>query len=253
MGSPEDEGAAEPASDPGLRASARTPSGTGQAACSTPCGCPPGCECPKCKGGGCPPGCECAKCKGGTCPPGDGSDQIQIGLVGRENVGKSALIHKFVRGEKLSEYNPTEYDVCTHEMTVNGKKVTVRIGDAGGGPSNSENMDKNIMESTCFIFVYDITNKETFDEMQKIKARITQVKKQTDFPMVLVGNKSDLNQERAVQTKDGTTLSQSMHCRFFETSTVAGTNVNEAFVAVVSEVQGKKVSAKAKKGCCVML
>ncbi|BFZ06603.1 hypothetical protein BsWGS_09642 [Bradybaena similaris] len=259
MGSPGDEGSAEPMSETGGRSSARCPSGTGQAQACAGGSCPPGCDCPKCKGGACPAGCECPKCKGGACPPGcacpkckgDGSE-LQIGLVGRENVGKSALICKFVKGENLSDYIPTEYEVCTHEMTVNGKKMMVRIGDAGGGPNNSDNMDKNIMESSCFILVYDITNRETFDEMQKIRAHITQLKKQ-EPPMILVGNKSDLNEQRAVQTKDGTTLSQSMHCRFFETSTMTGANVSEAFMAVVSEVQGKKVSAKAKKGCCVML
>ncbi|CAG5116386.1 unnamed protein product [Candidula unifasciata] len=181
----------------------------------------------------------------------------QIGLVGSGNVGKSAMVYKLVRGGQLQEHKPTHYEVCTHQLKVDGKDVKVKIGDAGGDATNSEAMNKNILESNGFIFVYDITKKDTFDELQKIRLHVVQLRKtQGDFPVVIVGNKSDLNAQRVVQTKQGQALARSLKCPFFETSAMTGENINQAFQAVYSEIQNKASGGAkkgAKKGCCAVL
>jgi len=77
-------------------------------------------------------------------------------------------------------------------------------------------------------------------------------------PMVLSGNKCDLESERQVTTAEGQDLAKSFACPFFETSAKSRINVEEAFYDLVREIRkengGGAVKPKTKKkGGCALL
>ena len=79
-----------------------------------------------------------------------------------------------------------------------------------------------------FVLVYSITSQATFNDLIDIKDQIMRVKDiGTDVPLVLVGNKCDLEDERAVGKQQGESLAQSFGCTFLETSAKLEVNVNE--------------------------
>ena len=79
-----------------------------------------------------------------------------------------------------------------------------------------------------FILVYSITSQATFNDLVDIKDQIMRVKNiETDIPIVLVGNKCDLEDERVVGRHIGESLARSFGCTFLETSAKLETNVNE--------------------------
>ena len=79
-----------------------------------------------------------------------------------------------------------------------------------------------------FILVYSITSQATFNDLLDIKDQIVRVKDLSDdIPMVLVGNKCDLEDERLVGRHQGESLARSFGCTFLETSAKCQTNVNE--------------------------
>lgn len=79
-----------------------------------------------------------------------------------------------------------------------------------------------------FILVYSITSQASFNELLDIKDQIMRVKDiGTDIPMVLVGNKCDLEDERVVGRHHGESLARSFNCTFLETSAKLETNVHE--------------------------
>jgi GTPase SAR1 family protein len=79
-----------------------------------------------------------------------------------------------------------------------------------------------------FVLVYSITSQATFNDLMDIKDQIMRVKDiGLDIPMVLVGNKNDLEDERAVGTNQGESLARSFGCTFLETSAKSQFNVNE--------------------------
>ena len=49
-----------------------------------------------------------------------------------------------------------------------------------------------------FVLVYSITAQSTFNDLQDLREQILRVKDTDDVPMVLVGNKCDLEDERVV-------------------------------------------------------
>lgn len=78
-----------------------------------------------------------------------------------------------------------------------------------------------------FVLVYSITAQSTFNDLQDLREQILRVKDTDDVPMVLVGNKCDLEEERVVGKELGKSLANQFNCAFMETSAKAKINVND--------------------------
>lgn len=92
-----------------------------------------------------------------------------------------------------------------------------------------------------FIFVYAINDRQSFEEIVKLKDHLDDVKK-TNVQCVLVGNKVDLMRERDVSTAEGMKLATDMACAFFETSVCEGSEeIYELFYEVAREVKRRKL------------
>jgi GTPase SAR1 family protein len=73
-------------------------------------------------------------------------------------------------------------------------------------------------------------------------------------PIVLVGNKSDLQDQREVSRKQGEELAKKMGCiPFMEASAKTGVNVNEMFVELVKLLPPPIEKSNHDKGNCVLL
>jgi len=68
---------------------------------------------------------------------------------------------------------------------------------------------------------------------------ILRVKDTETVPIVLVGNKSDLEHNRAVDMFEGQLMAQEMGCRFVETSAKLGTNVTQTFINLVCDIRDR--------------
>lgn len=82
-----------------------------------------------------------------------------------------------------------------------------------------------------FVLVYSITAQSTFNDLQDLREQILRVKDTDDVPMVLVGNKCDLEDERVVGKDQGVNLARQFNCAFMETSAKAKINVNDVSIS----------------------
>lgn len=87
-----------------------------------------------------------------------------------------------------------------------------------------------------FVLVYSITAQSTFNDLQDLREQILRVKDTDDVPMVLVGNKCDLEDERVVGKDQGVNLARQFNCAFMETSAKAKINVNDVSSRYNSEI-----------------
>lgn len=78
-----------------------------------------------------------------------------------------------------------------------------------------------------FVLCYSITSQSTFNDLADLYEQILRVKDTQEVPLVLVGNKCDLDNERVVGREQGQTLARNWNCVFMETSAKAKINVNE--------------------------
>jgi GTPase SAR1 family protein len=77
------------------------------------------------------------------------------------------------------------------------------------------------------LLVFDLTRPETLASLPKWRSCLDNCP--PDIPVVVVGNKSDLRDERQVTFDDGFAEAQRMNCEYFETSAESGSGVDDAF------------------------
>ncbi|KAF7846025.1 hypothetical protein BT93_L5547 [Corymbia citriodora subsp. variegata] len=88
-----------------------------------------------------------------------------------------------------------------------------------------------------FLLVYSITSQQSFEEIKTFQQQILRVKDKDYFPVIVVGNKCDLDGEREVSTEAGRELARSFGCKFIETSAKSRINVENAFYDIVREIR----------------
>ena len=117
--------------------------------------------------------------------------------------------------------------------------------------------DQWMRDGRGFLLVYNITSRPTFEEVSNLYDRILRTKDSNKVPMVLVGNKCDLESERAVQTEEGKALAHKWGCAFFETSAKAKINNEDCFFEAVREIRkfealANRMPNKKKKLCNIL-
>lgn len=102
---------------------------------------------------------------------------------------------------------------------------------------NSAMREQYMRNGEGFLLVYSITSRMSFDEISTFYQQICRVKDRDYFPMVLVGNKCDLESDRQVSSQEGKDLAKRFGCQFIETSAKQKINVEEAFFEVVKDIR----------------
>ena len=110
--------------------------------------------------------------------------------------------------------------------------------------------DLYIKNGQGFVVVYSITSLQTFYDIKTMKEQILRVKGRNKIPIILVGNKSDLEEQREVHSNDGAGLAHSWECPFLEASAKSTQSVNEVFIEIVREMT---TSPSRNRGCCNIL
>lgn len=96
------------------------------------------------------------------------------------------------------------------------------------------------------IVVYDITKKESFDRIQMWIEEAFKYSNENPQRM-LIGTKSDMNQNRVITTEQAANLAKSLNMQFFETSAMTGDKVVEAFTAMTRVLLAQKKEAAAQE------
>ena len=188
--------------------------------------------------------------------------EYKLVIVGGGGVGKSALTIQLIQNHFIDEYDPTIEDSYRKQVTIDDETCLLDILDTAGQEEYSAMRDQYMRTGQGFLCTYAITSRSSFDEITAFREQILRVKDEDKVPMVLVGNKCDLEEERQVTAVEGQDLAKSFGCPIYETSAKARINVEEAFYELVREIRkdnqskngGGTASKKAKKkGGCALL
>jgi len=178
--------------------------------------------------------------------------EFKVVVLGSGGVGKSALTVQFVSGHFMEKYDPTIEDFYRKEIEVDGSPCVLEILDTAGTEQFASMRDLYIKNGQGFLVVYSLTNHQTFQDIKNMKEQIARVKGSDRVPIMLVGNKVDLEHQREVSSVEGMALAQMWGSPFLETSAKIKTNVNPVFTEIVREMND---SPEVEKGtyCCVIL
>ena len=145
------------------------------------------------------------------------------------------LIYSFINKqsslEKLSTLGEPNY-FKTYRLT-DGSIVNVKIQDTAGQERFKSLGDKYYIKADCCLLVYDITKKKTFDEIKDFYNPIIKQLCKPNLVVILLGNKTDLENEREVQPEEGAAFAQENDYQFLETSCLKNENVASAFETLI--------------------
>jgi len=166
-------------------------------------------------------------------------------IIGGGGVGKSALTIQFIQNHFIIEYDPTIEDSYRKQVTIDGTTALLDILDTAGQEEFSAMRDQYMRTGKGFLIVYDITSRVSFEEVPKLREQVYRVQDRDlndKIPMVIVGNKSDLEDSRQVTTSEGQDLARTFGVPFRETSAKTRTNVDEAWFDLVREIRRLSVN-----------
>ncbi|KZZ93324.1 krev-1 [Moelleriella libera RCEF 2490] len=90
-----------------------------------------------------------------------------------------------------------------------------------------------------FLLVFSITSQSSLNELAGLREEIIRIKDDENVPMVIVGNKADLEESRMVQRAKGFSMSQRWGAPYYESSARTRTNVEEVFVDLCRQMLRK--------------
>jgi Ras-related protein Rap-2C len=177
--------------------------------------------------------------------------EYKVVVLGSGGVGKSALTVKFVSGKFVEKYDPTIEDFYRKEIQVDNQPSVLEILDTAGTEQFASMRDLYIKNGQGFLVIYSVTSMQTFQDIRSMKEQIMRVKATNKIPILLVGNKCDLQRQREVTAQEGEQLAASWGCPFLESSAKSTHHVNEVFIEIVREMNF--LQTKEKNGCCTIV
>ena len=123
----------------------------------------------------------------------------------------------------------------TKNVEIKNKKIKIQIWDTAGQERYRSITSAYYKGAKGAFIVYDITRKNTFDNIDKW---ISDLKTNGDenLAIVLIGNKSDLEERREIQKDEGIKKSEEYKTAFMETSALNGDNIDKAFDELINQI-----------------
>mmetsp|Transcript_12011 Transcript_12011/g.26354 ORF Transcript_12011/g.26354 Transcript_12011/m.26354 type:complete len:231 (+) Transcript_12011:103-795(+) len=162
---------------------------------------------------------------------------FKIVLLGDSGVGKSNLVFRFTKNEFNKDSKSTigvEFATKTVQIEDN-RLVKAQIWDTAGQERYRSIASSYYRGAVGALLVYDITDRESFNHVPTWLKEIEE-NAEKDCLIMLVGNKMDLDEQRAVFVRDGRSFARKNGLAFIETSALDATGVEIAFQRILQEI-----------------
>ncbi len=167
-------------------------------------------------------------------------------VVGDGGVGKTALTIRFSKGFFTEDYKMTigvDFHVKTISIDTEEEgpiKVKLQIWDTGGQERFSSIRPMYYRGSLGGLLIFDLTSYESFEHLpqwiEEVRANI-----KTEIPLLLVGNKSDLIDERSLSNEEINSFTQKFNLYYMETSAKTGEGVGDCFYILACLMVGSGI------------
>lgn len=150
-------------------------------------------------------------------------------VMGAAEVGKTAIVHQFLYDHFPHEYHPTVEELHRGEYDIGSSGLVLDILDTSGSFQFPAMRKLAVSTGDAFILVYSIDNTESFDEVRRLRDMLVESKPRK-VPIVVVGNKCDLDDTRVIKKEVAETIiSIDWENRFVESSAKDNINIIRIF------------------------
>nr|KJB36477.1 hypothetical protein B456_006G161100 [Gossypium raimondii] len=155
---------------------------------------------------------------------------FKILLIGDSSVGKSSMLLSFISASAEDLAPTIGVDFKVKLLSVGGKRLKLTIWDTAGQEKFRTLTSSYYRGSQGIILVYDVTRRDTFTNLTDVWAKEVELySTNQDCVKILVGNKVDMDSERAVSREEGIALAKELGSIFLECSAKTRINVEQCF------------------------
>ena len=151
-------------------------------------------------------------------------------------LGKTCLLERLANGEYSDQQSPTveeKYD-CT--LKVNDQDIKMSLQDTMGQEAFRQITQSFYQGCQAIVICYDVTDKNSFELVPQWMEEIKKYTTGNFVPIVLVGNKCDVVDSKAVTERDAEAYAKKNKISFFETSAKQNVNVEDPFIDLVEQL-----------------
>lgn len=158
----------------------------------------------------------------------------KIIFIGDVNVGKTSIITSLL-GKKISDdYEPSVgVDFFSQNIKFKEKQIKLQIWDTAGSEKFRSLIPNYIRGASLIFLVYDIVDKKTFDNLTEWIDFVNQIENTT---MIIIGNKLDLEANRAVSFDEAKAFAEENKTDFYEVSAKTGQNLEQMLFMSLSQL-----------------
>lgn len=173
--------------------------------------------------------------------------RFKVILLGDIAVGKSSTLSRFVENAYTKEYRcNVGVDFKVKSLFIDEKRgADLQIWDTCGEERFRTITRQYYRETRGIILIFDLTNRTSFDNLDKWMEELnTHAPK--DVSVILLGNKSDLNNERVTSYNEATNFALKHDIKYIEISAKTGNNVISVFESLTSTMITKEETRSSK-------
>jgi len=164
---------------------------------------------------------------------------FKILIIGDSGVGKSCMLLRFADDTYTENYISTiGVDFKIRTVELDGKTCKLQIWDTAGQERFRTITSSYYRGAHGIIIVYDVTNNESFANVEQWLQEIESYASE-NVDKLLVGNKCDLEEKKVINYEIGERFAKSKEMKFLETSAKNSTNVEQAFLAMATQIKTK--------------
>ncbi|KAL4065817.1 P-loop containing nucleoside triphosphate hydrolase protein [Scleroderma yunnanense] len=183
-------------------------------------------------------------------PPLDYDFLIKLLLIGDSGVGKSCLLFRFCVDAWTPSCTATiGVDFKIRTIELDGKRIKLQIWDTSGLERFRTITTTYYRSAMGILLVYDVTDNQSFDNIRSWHASIERYASE-GVNKILIGNKSDWTNKRAVPEEFGRDLARKLGIKFMETSAKLNEGIEEAFFTLARDCKARLVDSQADVAEC---
>ena len=165
--------------------------------------------------------------------------QIKLLMIGDSGVGKTCLLLRYANDSFSPTFITTiGIDFKLKNIQLDGKRIKLQIWDTAGQERFRTITTSYFRGAQGILLVYDVTDRQTFISIRNWVAQI-QMHADVNVNKILIGNKCDMTNTRAVSFEEVDALAKEYNIHFFETSAKQDLNVEKSFLTIATEVKDR--------------
>eukprot|EP00827_Trimyema_finlayi_P003586 TRINITY_DN328_c0_g3_i2.p1 TRINITY_DN328_c0_g3~~TRINITY_DN328_c0_g3_i2.p1 ORF type:complete len:239 (+),score=76.45 TRINITY_DN328_c0_g3_i2:48-719(+) len=155
---------------------------------------------------------------------------FKLVIIGNSGVGKSSLLLRFADDQFSDSYLTTiGVDFRFKTLDIDGKSVKLQIWDTAGQERFRTITNAYYKGADGIIIVYDCTSQDSFDDIENYWINEVAQYGEKNVELMLIGNKSDLLEDKKVQKATAEEYAKQKKMQFFEASAKTADSVIESF------------------------